>query len=53
MHNTDEEPGEEAGVEAAMVGQASLLEEFPDKEDSRDETDPDSIILPFDGGKSV
>ena len=53
LHNTDEEPGEEAGVEAAMVGQASLLEEFPDKEDSRDETDPDSIILPFDGGKSV
>ncbi len=53
LDNGGLEFSEEASLNASQVGQASLLEEFPDEEDEKNETDPDSIILPFDGGKTV
>ncbi|MCR4689401.1 MAG: RnfABCDGE type electron transport complex subunit C [Saccharofermentans sp.] len=53
LHNGEFIQSDEASLEASKVGQASLLEEFPDKEASEDKKDPDSIVLPFDGGKTV
>ena len=53
LDNGGLEFSEEASLNASRVGQASLLEEFPDEEDEKTETDPDSIVLPFDGGKTV
>lgn len=53
LHNTSFSAGSVREGSDDLLGEVSLLEEFSEDDEDKNETDPSAITLPFKGGKTI